>query len=532
MTRGAFAETWMLTGKLIHFRMLASRRDWSSRTLYLVAAIASSVLVLLIFGGTFLGVRTLADAHATGLLFSIAAWAFLVYLFTDLFIAFGQALNDLYLSSDMPILLVMPVRASSLVVAKFMLGVAQNEVYVGVFLLPFVLGYLVALAAPWWAYLAAVAGLALFPAILYAALATITIVALRFIPPRVAKEMLWVIGAAVPTTFWLVNFARFAHIDGDISSLQLPSAPDWLPSTWLGKLLGSAGAGDAGQTFGWLGFIALTTFVACPLALTIVSQGFVEGWSRSAGGKRVSVVTSGAPPRLSPIVAVVWKDISVVLRSPQQWFNHIASLGFIGYLLVGHQVESPLLPLTVQLAMLQIGFVAVLDSLNPGMTALSLEHKSIWLLRTSPLTPRQIFAAKILGAYVQTALISTIAAILLGAGYHFSFVQTAVLVVFALLMSAAAICYGVEFDTRYPSFDWENPNAINRGVRMIMPFLNGLLVLALCATFLGAARVGLHDAWAGMAAVLIGVAWCGLVVAWIILRTSREAVRNIAAIEV
>jgi len=49
---------------------------------------------------------------------------------------------------------------------------------------------------------------------------------------------------------------------------------------------------------------------------------------------------------------------------------------------------------------------------------------------------------------------------------------------------------------------------------------------------LAATRVGLHDAWNGLAAVLLGLAWCGLVVAWIAIRTSHEAVRNIAGLEI
>ncbi|MBV8222662.1 MAG: hypothetical protein JO293_04830 [Candidatus Eremiobacteraeota bacterium] len=532
MRRGAIAQTLALTADLIRFRILASRRDWTSRTLYVVAGGASAILVIGIFGGTYLGVRALQLANATGLLGSIAEWAFLVYLFTDLFIAFGQALNDMYLSSDMPILLAMPIPAAGLVVAKFILGVVQNQVYVAVFLLPFVLGYLLALGAPWWAYVASIAGLACFPAILYAVLATITILTLRIIPPRVAKEVLWVIGAAVPTAFWLFNFAAFAHINGDINSLHLPTAPAWLPSTWMGNLLSSAGAGDAGTAFGWLAFIALITLVACPAGLAIVSSGFVEGWSRSTTGRRYATMASGAPPKLSPVAAIIWKDLSSVMRSPQLWFNHIASLGFIGYLLVGHQVQSPILPLTIQLAMVQIGFVAVLDSLNPGMTALSLEHRSIWMLRNAPLTARQIFTAKIVGAYAQTGLITTIAAILLGEGYRFSIFGTAVLVIFALLMSAAAICFGVAFDARFPSFDWENPNAINRGVRMIMPFLNGLFMLTLCGLFLALTRVVLHGVWEGWLAVLVGLLWSALIVAWIFIRTSHEAVRNVDALEV
>ena len=531
MNRGPIAETWMLTANLIRFRILASRRDWTSHRLYVAAAIASLALVVLIFGGTYFGIRTLAAADATGLLFSVAAWAFLVYLFTDLFIAFGQALNDLYLSSDMPILLVMPVRSSSLIVAKFVLGVVQNEVYIGVFMLPFVIGYLAALVAPWWAYPVAIAALALFPAVLYAVLAVVTIVALRVIPPRVAKELLWVVGAAVPTAFWLFSFARLAHIEGDVTAIHLPNTPDWLPSTWVGRTLAFAATGDASRAFSWLGLTALVTLVACPLALAIVSHGFVEGWSRAASTRHLSAVSSGAPAKLGAVAAIVWKDLSVVVRSPQLWFNHIASLGFIGYLLVGHQVQTPLLPLTPQLALLQIGFVAVLDGLNPGMTALSLEHRSIWLLKVAPLTPRQIFIGKLISAYLQTAVISSAAAVLLGIGYRFTLPGILALLVFALLMSAVSISFGVAFDSRFPSFDWENPNAINRGVRMIIPFLNALLTLALCGVILAASRVGWHGTWHGLAGLIVGVAGSAVVAAWVLRRTSRQAVRNIAALE-
>jgi ABC-2 type transport system permease protein len=531
MIRAPIAKTIALTVALVRFRILASRRDWTSRKLYIAASVAAGVLAFCIFGGTLLGVHTLALAHATGLIFSIASWAFLVYLFTDLFIAFQQALNDLYLSSDMPILLAMPLRPASIVVAKFVLGVGQNLVYVGVFLLPFVLGYLAGLAAPWWAYPIVLLALVLFPALLYAMLATITIITLRFVAPRFAKEMLWVIAMIVPIVFWLMSFARLAHLDGDVSTLQLPATPAWLPSTWAGNVLAFAAVGDGRQALGWILSMSFVTLVACPVGLFIVSLGFVEGWSRGVSGKRTSAMASGAPPMLTPVSTIVWKDISILLRSPQLWFNHIASIGFIGYLLIGHQVQTPLLPLTVPLAMMQIGFVAVLDGINPGMTALSLEHRSMWLLLAGPLSPRQIFTAKVASAYAQTALISALAAILLGVGYRFSAAHTLSLVAFALCMAVVSISFGVGFDTRFPSFDWENPNAINRGIRMIFPFLNALLVLAMCGAMLAACREAFHGVWGGFAAVLVGLFWCGLVAAWVFLSKARQAVRNIAALE-
>jgi hypothetical protein len=522
--RTQFAETVLLTVNLLRHKALAAKRDFASRRMYVVASAAALLLMCGIFGGTIIGVRAIQAANASGLLFSIAAWAFLVYLFTDIFIAFGQALNDLYLSTDMPMLLVTPVRPQSLIVAKFMLGVAQNLIYVGVFLLPFVLGYLIGTGAPWWAYPMSLAGLALFPVVLYAGLATITIVALRVMPARNAREGLWLIGAIVPVIFWLVSFARLQHIEGGLAALQLPAPPAWLPSTWVGDLLGYAAAGDAMKAFGQLGLTALVALIGCPLALAAVSLGFAEGWSRSTSSNRM--------PRLGPIAAIVWKDLSVVARSPQLWFNHLASLGFIGYLLVGtHSHTASLLPLTVQLAMLQIGYVAVLDAISPGMTALSLERASAKMLFCSPLTPKQMFAAKIASAYLQTAGISIAAALVSGIGYHFGIGEIAALLVFALLMAACATCFGVAFDTRFPSFDWENPNSLNRGVRMIVPFLAGLVVLAANGVFLGITRMVLGTTWNGFAALLVGLLLCAMLATVIALRTSRQAVRNIAALQ-
>jgi len=179
-----------LSWQIVRQRALAAKRDWSSRTVYAVAIGAGSVLFCVILVGTYFGANALADAHAWRLLWSIPAWAFLVYLFTDIFIAFGQALGDLYLAADMPGLLTMPLRTSSIVVAKFVGGVVQNEIYVAAFLLPFVLGYLFGTHAGFWTYPIAIVGTAVFPAMLYAVLAAVTILALRYIPSHQAKEAL------------------------------------------------------------------------------------------------------------------------------------------------------------------------------------------------------------------------------------------------------------------------------------------------------------------------------------------------------
>ena len=527
--RSSVAEMLFLSASIVRQRSLAARRDWSSRAVYTVAIVAAGILFLLILLGTYVSVGALVDAQAWHLLWSIPAWAFLIYLFTDIFIAFGQALGDLYLSSDMPRLLSMPLRTSSIVVAKYVSGVVQNEIYVFTFLVPFVLGYLLATQAPWLAYPIALVGVIVFPAMLYAVLAAITILALRYIPSQQAKETLWLLGAIVPTVFWVASFSGIARAHGDISTLQLPPPPSWLPSTWIGNVVSQLTMGHVGAALLWFALLLFATVVVCPAALAFISQSFAQGWSESITVmRRPSVQRTRRLLSAKPWVALFRKDAWTLVRTPQLWFSHITSLGFVGYLLVGHKVQTPLLPLTLQLAMVQIGFVAVLASLNPGMTALSLEHGSIWILRGMPFSTTDILRSKFFIAWGQTAIVVCFGATALAYGYNFGLGRTLALVFFALLISVASVSLGLAFDTTFPSFTWDNPNAINRGVRMIIPFLGGIATLMICALALGAMRVLVHGVYGVIAGLDVSAA-IALLVASSSLRTSRA---KIEALEV
>lgn len=527
--RTLVAEMLFLAGRIIGQRALSARRDWSGRTVYVVASAAGLLLFVMIFGGSYVGARTLLDARAFALLWSIPAWAFLIYLFTDVFIAFGQALGDLYLAADMPMLITMPLRMSSIVVAKFVGGVVQNEIYVATFLVPFVLGFFLGTGAPLWAYPVALIGIAVFPAILYAILAAITILALRYIPANQAKESLWLFGAIVPTAFWVASFSGIARASGDLSTLRLPTPPSWLPSTWAGNLIALLAMRQPVGALAWFAFLLFATLVLCPAALAFISGNFAQGWSQSIiVAQRLRARRRRYVERAAVWVALFRKDAWTLVRTPQLWFSHITSLGFVAYLLVGHRVQSPLLPLTIQLAMVQIGFVAILAGLNPGMTALSLEHASVWILRAMPLEPRDILRDKFAIAWGQTAIVISFGSAGLAYGYGFGIGRTVALVLFAILMSVVSVCCGLAFDASFPSFSWDNPNSINRGVRMVMPFVSGVAILLLCGGILGATRVLLH----GTAAVVVGLGCCTLIVCWMAASTLQTSLRKIAALEV
>ncbi len=527
--RNPIAEGLLLTRALLRNRALAIRRDWKSRSLYGFAVAAALGVFAMISLGTYAGVHILTQAGARGLIESIPAWAFLVYLFTDILIAFGQALGDLYLSRDMPILVAMPLRTANILIAKFVLGVAQNEVYVAIFLLPFALAYLAGMGAPWWAYPEAVFCVALFPALLYAPLIIVTIAVLRIVPAKIAKEGLWLLGASVPTVFWFLSFYRVAHMTGDVASMRLPQAPEWLPSTWIGNALALLAQGQHEAAWSWIVFIVLVTFLACPTALIVVARSFHGGWTGASTVRHAKPVRLAARAPSTPVRALVRKDLLAFARSPQLWFNHITALVFVVFLLVGHKVQTPLLPLTPQLAMVQAGFVAVFGALNPGMTALSLEHFAVWVIRAAPLSARQIVWAKLAGACGQAGLIAGLSGLALGIGYRFSAAGCIAIAAFALGASCSAICTGLAFDARHPSFAWENPNHINRGVRMVVPFLTNVATLSGCAVLLFGARRFVHP---HTVALGIGLGACALLQFWVALGAVRSARRDVALLEV
>jgi ABC-2 type transport system permease protein len=191
-------------------------------------------------------------------------------------------------------------------------------------------------------------------------------------------------------------------------------------------------------------------------------------------------------------------------------------------------VQTPILPLTIQLAMVQIGFVAVLGAVTPGMTSLSLEHAAIWLLKSSPLRPYEVLVAKVLVPFGQTGTIAAIGGGLLSAGYGFTLPQSLAVVAFGVIMAACSISLGVAFDTRYPSFNWENPNSINRGPRMVIPFLNGIGMLIVCGAALWLSKLTFH----GMAGVTIGLLASAMLAGIAIWETLGRASRNLTALEV
>jgi hypothetical protein len=88
---------------------------------------------------------------------------------------------------------------------------------------------------------------------------------------------------------------------------------------------------------------------------------------------------------------------------------------------------------------------------------------------------------------------------------------------------------GIAFDAAFPNFNWENPNHINRGLRMVIPFLSNLGTLLACTILLFGARFAIGSAPLALGA---GLAACVAVQICVAIGTLRRARSDIAVLEV
>lgn len=216
-----------------------------------------------------------------------------VVLFMQISTCFSSAFNHLYLSRDLPLLLVSPSRPRSVILAK-MLEVAGSGV---VTYLAAGVPMLVALGKAWyapaWYYiLAALAGLpfAMLPAVL-AVLATLAVC--RMLPAYRTKEITAALGTLVGgLTYFFLRFAGSTRMWGQardpaaVSLLFGKLGPSWSPSTLMARAV------VEGLYERWLPLLASGVLLA-GAALSVFSlvaarteKAYLSGWAAFREGRR------------------------------------------------------------------------------------------------------------------------------------------------------------------------------------------------------------------------------------------------------
>ena len=403
------------------------------------------------------------------------SWLFLTFLAFLAFSGVVTALSTFFLSDDLRLLMVSPITARRLFLARFTRTVGSASWMVVIFMAPVLVGVGVGRCAPVGFYATAIATVVPFAVIPVALGTACTLLVVNVFPARRARDLLMLMGlvfaAAIVLLLRFIQPERLLRVDSlpDITAffatLQSPITP-LLPSFWAGETLFASVQGGVD----WLHQGALWTTAG---AFTILLGAAHERWhfagysrsqeapkTRFARFRALDGLVSVLP--LSPVRRqLLIKDVKVFLRDVSQWVQLLPLLALVLLYLYNFRVlDLERIPYMsgflknvyafINLGM--AGFVMATVAVRFVFPAVSAEGAAFWIIRTSPISMHDFLWSKFWTALLPVLLFTealTIAANrLLGIDPFLEVVAAAAIV----LLTFALVGLATGLGARYPRF--------------------------------------------------------------------------------
>jgi len=425
------------------------------------------------------------------------------------------ALGTLYLARDLDLLLVSPVARRAVFLARFVEGLVPIYLMLFVLLLPALAGY--GLAVGYGGAYAAVLPLVLLllPLLPMSLGVLVTMALVRIIPPQRLRELMALLGGLMGFMLYvgtqLVGTGRRRGRTLEVAASLLRFDVDWLPTAWAARLLVAAGRGNVWQFLQYAALFLLATCGVFALTIALAERLYYEGWSGLAGTAGGRVRRRGDRTRLhsrstgGPGGAILHKDLRMLPRDPQRLSQLLVPLGlsvFWAWQLLGMRVgrrgtESGILTSLVSVAL----FVCILVGSNLGLTGLSREGRTIWLLKIAPISPWPILWSKWAVAFLPFPFVGTLAVVLIG--WLRQPPAAELLQAWAVVLMTGAGVSGIAtgIGAAYARFDWTQPQrmaslragclapilyysyaaamqGLTTGIRLVAPRVGSLVLVA------------------------------------------------------
>ena len=418
------------------------------------------------------------------------------------------ALSNFFLARDLDQLAAAPVAPWALYRARLAETAMHSSWMVALLLVPIVAAYGVAYDADP-SYIGFVL-LVLLPYLVIPAIvgAAITLVLVNLFPARRTRDLLSVISAlAIAGLIVLFRAARpeqlarpegFKDFMQFVASLDAPSSP-WLPSEWtsaaiMGWLRGDSVLEPVVRLWG-------VTAALFAIGGTLHRLGWTRGFSQAQEGANQRGTISDARPWLDRVFAflgptrreLVLKELRVFARDSTQW----SQLVMLAVLMVVYVANVRYLPLSGEglttllrnvipfLNLALAGFVLASVAARFVFPSVSLEGRSFWLLRSSPLAMHDLLWAKFWTGAVPLLVLAVVLVGVTNAMLDVQpFVQIVSLSAIAALvfpLTALALSYG----TFYPRFESENAAQIPTSFGGLLFMMTAIVLIGAVAYLTG-----------------------------------------------
>ncbi len=481
MTRSPGAA--LLRAEITAFDNRWTRGSAPARRFRSLLVVVAVLVVLLLFGASYRAFNhllhnlTLTPELGAPLVLRLLEMGHLLFLVMLFISALSVTLSVLYLDPEIGFLMTTPLSRGAFRAARILTAVIRSSWFVFLAATPILLGHACAAFEPAFIlprFLLSLAILTLY--VLVAAspgVATAVLIA-RFVPARRAKAVM-VILAVIGLSLLVLGMRAMAperflrpRIDPNLgitlAAVAEPASP-WLPSGWAAEAVANADPAAGGK-------LAAAALLALGLCGAIVARHHEAGLNRvnrersttlPPGSRAAARLARLLPARLR-LVAV--KDFKLFWRDPSQWSQLIILLALVVLYVFNFrqfkgEIATVFLKDIVSFANLAMaGFVLTAVANRFVFSALSLEGRAIWILRSSPYPLARVFLTKALTAFLPLLLLTETITWLSNRALDVSpgFLWASALSV--LLMTAALTSLGVGLGALAPRFDLKDPAQI------------------------------------------------------------------------
>lgn len=410
------------------------------------------------------------------------------------------AMTTLYYSFDLKFLFSSPVSIRTLFLDKTVEAALYSSWTLALVMVPFIfaLGRVMDCGVFFYIYFL----LLLVPYVLLGAAfgVALSMLLMYFFPTSRTRDLVWIMSSlALTFVYVMIRFSQpeklvrpdtISIVANYLQYLQAPTAP-YLPSWWLVGGMQAFRYGRYGEFAMHAGLLLASVAVLYGVLTFFSKWVYMKGFSGAQEGRRRGSASASSVPFERRLVArgwvermewtLLWKDRKLFTRDVRYWSQFALIVAIIlVYLFSIRQlpVESPDLKSLVSFLNLCVaGFVVASVGLRFTFPAVSLEGKSLWVVRSAPMGVERIMLEKVLLLSLPSVLIGVILVAssnyLLQADYFISVLSVGTIIVCSLVCCIMGIGMGAVF----PKFNVEN-------IHQIESSAGGFIYMAMCMGYI------------------------------------------------
>ena len=503
----------------------------------IVGAIAGVAVVLLAWTWeVIVALLIVESAHRVTMhvdLVSLLSLAFFAYTAVLIFSSLVFSLNALLLNPDLDLLLATPRPIESILGGRMVVQVLRLMLLGLLFTGP-ALGVLAVAGHNPLLPLGFAALYLLYPVFVVVIVSLLSLLVVRIVPIGRGRELVTILGVFLALGINVLNFLINPALRGSGFGPRprgVPSLPDipltrapWLPSGWAGRAAAAMITGDWLTAIAWSAVLLAVSALLFALGALLSGRLYMAGWIQAVPPRRKASRAverrrrERGLPLLDPVLAsIVIKDWRMRTRDIAQLVRFVMPVVFL-VLIFGLRFPRLLTaiqnlgqgPVAAMLGLIPAWILLFSLAISLGLTAISLEGKSIWVYAASPNTTLQLLQGKCLStslpAVIVVAILSIAAEILIRPGWVWGIGAVVVGTTLATGITTAMVGIGAIF----ARFDWTdvrrmmNPLAAFAGMAIFgLVSVATVLLFGVSLAVATSFRLPIFSAWVGAMALAI-----------------------------